>query len=98
MPKPAHAMLNIAVWPMGRSAPLEPPTSRAAAGAASGDRTINRRRSRVEWGLRPSASRRGVYGLRERAVGRGVDLTQGFGIAANYRSRVTGSAANRHSG
>ena len=34
--KPAHAMSNIAVWPRGRCAPLEPPTSRAAAGAASG--------------------------------------------------------------
>ena len=31
-----HAMSNIAVWPRGRCAPLEPPTSRAAAGPASG--------------------------------------------------------------
>ena len=95
--KPAHAMSNIAVWPRGRCAPLEPPTSRAAAGAASEGRrlpnpvagarladrrTISRRGPRVEWRLRPSASGRVVYGLRERAAGRGVDLTQGSRIAA----------------
>ena len=28
--KPAHAMLNIAVWPRGRCAPFEPPASRAS--------------------------------------------------------------------
>ena len=56
--KPAHAMSNIAVWPRGRCAPLEPPTSRAAAGAASGGCRHREPRRRCDHRAPPQRHRR----------------------------------------